>query len=149
MYGRQKRHDAVVSIINDVEILGLIETGLAVRHRHKFPSTHRLVLLRLLQNVDTQAGNHKVQTDYGHCRFKYSISEHGFVQAALIPAASLLHTTMEVVDHYCLKHTHGLSMSPENLPDNRHTQAHIAFFSINRYSSYERHQREGRSHFRN
>lgn len=84
-----------------------MEGVLAISRRFSFPSSFRLVLIRLLEETDTEDGNNGVVNKFGQGRYKYRITDAGFIDTVLINADKLLRPVVFVVDGCRLRQSYG------------------------------------------
>lgn len=140
--GKHNRHDAVEFTTANGTSIGIIESIFTHRSTD-FPASTRLVLTRVLDQMDPEDGNCTVVLRYGHLRYQYSVSQLGFVNTVLVHSSDLLQPIMVVIDPYWLKQNHGLHILFDQVQDDARTQSSIKFFRLSRYNIYKRSQQQG------
>lgn len=75
--------------------------------------------------------------NFGHCRYKYCISDAGFVDTVFIDAEALLRPVAVVVDGYWLRQSYGPFKLFHELDDTSEIHRAIGFFSVIWVSHYK------------
>lgn len=139
-----RRHDAVCFLYNNCTTYCVIE-GIFAHYDRSITANHRILLIRLLVKVDPDSTNALVVTQFGNLRYKYQISEHGFVSMILVESSSILHPIVIVVDPYWLKLNLEVHALFDDVSSNEQNDKSIHFFRILRFNNYKRTQQLGSS----
>lgn len=129
VYGKTNRHDSIEFVHDFGACIGTIESILAPVG-FGFSSSMRILLVRLLVQVDPDHGNSLVVTRYGHKRYKYAISDTFRVKTVCIKPSDIIRPALLVVDPYWAKSRFGITTRLKDVPDSDDIRCDLRFFHV-------------------
>lgn len=144
VYGKRDRHDSVLFKYGAHTKLGQIQAVFG-HYNSSFRAKCRLVLIRLMYQIDPDIGNTAVVHAFGHRRFKYALSSTWFICTVLVHASTLLQLVMLVVHSYWFKQNYGTYKRFEDICDYPYSQESIRFSKVHGSSILKRTEQTGSS----